>query len=213
MYKVISTEVQIKGKVCLFNLGQQGLNDLGLPHGFIAANNLINQGDVIHTIHLTSDIVRDVNHWKAFQVDINKYVIDDVIEGVNHDCDPSAYFEPVYNGDNKIIAVNLIARRDIEPITERTKKNSHNVITFNYLTNEVDMDANFECKCSTCEKGSPRFLKGMTSLSFLELVFLLRDQLPNKSTLWMPQTKSVLENKASLVILSFIKGVMKGKFL
>ncbi|MEK9728148.1 MAG: hypothetical protein VW397_08620 [Candidatus Margulisiibacteriota bacterium] len=205
MYKIISLKEKIIGKVKLSNLGQQGLNENGWPHGFASVIEFINKGEIIYTIDLKTSHVSNQNHWKAFQVGINEFVIDEVVEGINHDCDPSAYFEPVYNDLNQIASVNLIARRDILPISVRTLDNIHNVITFNYLTNEVSMEANFECKCQTCSTGQPQFLKGMKSLPFLALSILLDRQLPKNRSLWMPQTKALLELKAITIIKRFFK--------
>lgn len=209
MYKIISMQKKHMDHMVLVNLGKQGLDEHNLPFGYATVDKPFKQGDTLYQVAIGS--ATSENHWKAFQINRGKHVIDSVIEGINHDCDPSVYFEPKFSDDGKMLAVNVIARRDINPIQNRRPDNMKDVITFNYLTNEVAMDADFSCSCQTCTKSGkpPNRIHGMSDMKFLKLAALLKDQLPEDKEKWMPQVLFHLKDRAADIIKQLFKGADK----
>jgi hypothetical protein len=206
MYKIIAISKKQIDHMVLVNLGKQGLDENSLPFGYATVDKSFKQGDIVYRVSI--DSATSDNHWKAFQINVGKHVIDSVIEGVNHDCNPSVYFEPEFSEEGAMIAVNVMARRDISPIQKRTLDNMNDVITFNYLTNEVAMDADFSCSCQTCtksEKQSAR-IHGMSDMTFVNLVKLLKDQLPEDKQKWMPHVMLHLQDRSADIIKQFFKG-------
>jgi hypothetical protein len=96
----------------------------------LVANDDIAKGEPVFTCH-PDEITRE-RTWRTIQVDFNRHLKNDLLDYVDHSCDPNSVFD-----------VGRLAMIALRPI----KKDE--AITFFYPGAEVELAMDFDCHCGS----------------------------------------------------------------
>ena len=96
----------------------------------LVANDLIGAGEVV--FQCRPEEITPERTWRTVQIDFNRHVKNDLLDYVDHSCEPNAVFD-----------VDRLALRALRRIEKGEP------ITFFYPGSEVELAAGFDCTCGS----------------------------------------------------------------
>jgi hypothetical protein len=98
----------------------------------LIASDSIRPGEIIFTCR-SQEIIRERN-WRTIQIDFNRHVRNELLDYVDHSCEPNAVFD--------VDRLAMVAIRGIE---------AGEPVTFFYPGAEVELAMDFDCACGSRE--------------------------------------------------------------